>query len=311
MKVKTKLLSLACLPICATCLAPLSMASCGAGELNGRAFDLIKDYFPKTEKAKAAVLPIHTINEMYADKLKENPETFIEDYLWSKSWTGFAFEQFLFWEKLLPNKPEQISNEADKVIVASPKEIYNKDVEVISNLNVKFETATWNEVKWTFPILSFTLKYDSIIHDIVLQEYYFGEEQISGYINGTTSGTIEFFNVPFYVIPRTIRSEKLDVTTQVICFEPFYEWMAGKTSEDIPDEPVNPWKITTVTNSQVNGEISFNTGLTQRIADDWTLNVESDETNPEWKYADLSLEITIGRVFETPYYLSGLQVEEE
>ncbi|MCQ3914560.1 MAG: hypothetical protein MJ201_01965 [Mycoplasmoidaceae bacterium] len=71
--------------------------------------------------------------------------------------------------------------------------------------------------------MSFTLKYESVIHDIILQDYYFGEEQISGYINGTTSGTIKFLHVPFYVILRTVKSEKLDVTTQVICFEPFYE----------------------------------------------------------------------------------------
>lgn len=307
MKIKTKLIPVCSLLSTTTMAVPLFAASCGTGNVIGKSFDLIKNYYPTIERHKEEKKNIYLINEDYANQLKVSPETFVQDYLWSKSWTGFAFEQFLFWQELLPEKIEP-PEDADKLIVAPPKEIYSKDNEVISNLVIEWQTAQWHDNLWTFPTLSFTLKYESVIHDIILQDYYFGEEQISGYINGTTSGTIKFLHVPFYVILRTVKSEKLDVTTQVICFEPFYEWMAGIEPDMVP---VEPWRIETVSNSQVNGEVTFTTGLTQRIADDWTLNVVSDQDSPEWKYLDLSLENTIGCVFATPYYLSEMQVEEE
>lgn len=308
MKLKNKLIPLSCLSVGFTCIFPLTISSCGKANVVGRSFDLTKKYYPTIKSHAEGMGSVHTLNEIYSDQLKIEPETFVQDYLWSKSTTGFAFEQFLFWRELLQERWEE-PTDADKLIIASPNEIYSSDEEVISHLEISYQTANWNGEDWTFPTLSFTLTFNSVIHEVMLKDYYFGEEQISGYINGTTSGSIKFLHVPFYVIPRTIKSYVHDVTTQIICFEPFFEWMAG-IQTDI-DKEVEPWRIETVCNSQVNGEVIFTTGLTQRIADDWTLNVVSDQDNPVWKYADLTLEKTIGRVFETPYYLSKMQVGNE
>lgn len=311
MKLKTKLIPLSSLGVFGTIVAPISLTSCGNGNTIGRAFDLAKNFYPTIECHEHELLSIHDINELYAKKIAEDPEVIVQDYLWSKSWTGFAFEQFLFWQKLIPGWISD-PDTADKLIVAPPRDIYSSDIEVISNLEVEMQTAKWNGVDWTFPTLSFTLDYNSKILDTVLSQEYFGEMQATGYINGICSGKLTFYKVPFYVIERKIKSEEQEMTFNVLSFEPFYEWMSNTLpdGETIDKEPL-PWIINTSSYSSVNGEITYLTGLTQRIADDWKLNEESTNENPSWVYDDLSLEVTVGRLFLSPYYLHKIQIKEE
>ncbi len=305
MKLKTTLIPVSCLGLCGSIITPLTLTSCGNGSAIGRSFDLVKNYYPTIERHEHAVLPLHEINEDYAKTIVENPEVFVQDYLWGKCWSGFAFEQFLFWQELIPGiRPLPSRN---KYIIGSPKLIYTSDIEVINNLSIVDKKVVWDDVEWSVPLLSFTISFESKIKDIVFQDYYFEGLTYTGTINGFVSGKVEFLNVPFYIIPRTVTSEESGISLEVLSFEPFFEWMVG--TESGIEEKVQPWQIITSTYSSISGQVSYDFGITQRIADDWRLNVTSNQDTTPWKYDMLTLEETIGRVFSTSYYLEQVQLD--
>lgn len=308
MKLKTTLIPISCLGLCGSIITPLTLTSCSNGGYIGRSFDLVKNFYPTVERHEHAILPLHEINEDYAATIIETPEVFVQDYMWGKCWSGFAFEQFLFWEQLLPY--EHVEPRGDKDVLGAAKLIYSRDIETISNLIINKQEVTWNGVKWTFPTLSFTLDFLSEIRDIVFQDYYYEGELYSGSVNGYVSGTMKFYNVPFYIIPRTVATEDTVITYEVLSFEPFYEWMCGTEREIEPEKPLS-WIIDLSVYSSISGQVTYSSGLTERIADDWRLIVSSDPDNPSWKYNNLTLRETVGMVFSSSYYLERVQLQRE
>ncbi|MBQ0045349.1 MAG: hypothetical protein KBS35_00450, partial [Mycoplasma sp.] len=255
---------------------------------------------------------VKEVHDIYCSKLQENLDVFAQDYYWSKSWAGTSFEQFLFWQQLIEDELEDTNNNEinliDRDVLGAADSIYNKDIETIKDLSMTTQTVEWEESEWTIPMLSFTIKFNSDVRYILFRDLLIDDEPVSGSIGGKVAGEIKFYNVPFYIISRAVRSETSGIVQQIISFEPFYEWMCGDIGKKYP---APHWRIETVVKSTISGEVSYSTGGIQTIADDWTLNVVSDENNNHWYYGQLSLEQTIGCVFTSSYYLEKVQMERE
>lgn len=313
MKLKTKLAPIAGVGLIGVSLLPMSLSSCGRKTATDHSFDLVSNYYPTIERYQPETenLSAFDINQIYCAQLQRNLDTFTQDYYWSKSWTGIGFEQLLFWEKLLHDElgPDAkiYNGQPDRIIAGPANAVYTKDVELISHLSMSTQNILWESKTWTIPLLSFTLKFSSDVHSILLSEKQLDDDQLSGSVGGKVNGEISFYNVPFYIRSRSVLSEITSITNQVISFEPFYEWMSGQ----IESAPSIHWQIKTVVNSTINGEITYTTGTVQRITDDWIINVTADEKNPSWEYEELSLEKTIGCVFTNSYYLEKVRIGKE
>lgn len=317
MRLKTKLIPVASLGLIASTIIPINATSCSkSNSAIGHSYNLVKNYFPTIERYTPEVrrIKIHDLNNIYFNQLQENLETFVQDYFWSKSWTGVSFEQFLFWEKLVNDTLDPYTNniqnndDVDRIILGPVSDYYHEDIEIIKDVSMTAETVTWKNQEWKIPLLSFTLQFDSTVLPVFFREPAFGEEMLSGTVSGRVNGSVSFYNVPFYIAARTVMGQQTEIQNQVISFEPFFEWMSndGSVSKPVPD-----WKIKTVVNSTLTGEITYITGATQRVADDWIINVEANPQHPDWQYENLSLSNTIGCVFTNSYYLEKVQVEVE
>ena len=311
MKLKTKLIPLTSLGLIAASTMPFCLTSCGSNSVINKAIDLVQNYYPNIERHENATMTLHEAHDLYVQKITEDPSVFVHDYMWSKSWTGISFEQYLFWQKLYKYESNSNGDDVDRTVLGPAKDFYSEDMETISNLEITTQKVKWKhngkEEEWNIPLLSFTLHFDSDIKQITLQDPLFSETIESCQVTGTVSGDISFYNVPFYLTLRIVQFQESKITSRVLSIEPFYEWMA-KTEPVEPEN--NTWQIKTVVNSVLSGEVIYTTGLTQRIADDWTLNVTANHDSPQWVYEDLSLEETIGRVFSSSYYLEKIQVKE-
>lgn len=317
MKLKTKLIPLTGLGLATLAIAPISLTSCSK-KIIGKAFDLVKNYYPSFTKHEYAELTQHDVHDLYREEITNRPETFVEDYFWSKSWRGTSFDQYFFWDKLIldPTDPNAIRS---RFCFGPAKVNYEYDREVISNLEISTQSVRIQHgdewVPWIYPTLSFTLEFDSKINQIILDKYY-GQDDISGYLNGTANGKITFNNVPFH-----IKNERFESTNNkgefiyfdAICFEPDTEWMFQRTTPLY--EPTQPadWKIYTEVKSTISGEVKYSSGIQERVADDWTLAIEANSAHPEWQYENISLEQTIAKGFTSSYYLNNVKLiaEEE
>lgn len=312
MKLKTKLIPLTGLGLTALSIAPISLTSCSKNII-GKAFDLVKNYYPTFVKHEYAELKRHDIHDIYTEEILNRPETFVEDYFWSKSWRGTSFDQFFFWDKLLFS-PTMANEVLSKICWGASKNNYEYDREIISNLEITtqkakhYETVEGRWVEWVFPTLSFTLQFDSKINQIILDKY-FGTEGISGYLNGTANGKISFHNVPFSIEKKEFKSYSETggwIRFPVICFQPNTKWMLQRTELYNPAQPED-WKIETEVKSTISGEIKYVSGIDERIADDWTLSVEANPQQPNWEYDSISLEQTVASSFTASYFLNNIR----
>lgn len=324
MKLKNKFIPLMGLLTSGTVVVPLSLSGCGSNTAMNHSFNLVNQYRPTIKRYQPEMghekMTVHDINEEYMNQLNKNLDTFVQDYMWSKSWSGLSFEQFLFWQKLVEDveyeqhiefddpvpKPKE---NVDRVVVGPVQDWYKKDVELISHLEYTPCCVNWNGVEWHVAILSFTLKFESDILPVRVSESEAAEQKVNGYVDGKVSGEITFYNVPFYVRARTFWSQSSDLVNQTKSVEPFYEWMSGADEETF-DKPVPNWQIKTLVKSSIAGEIEFASGVVQRIANDWTINIAADNEHPEWKYGNLSLSETIGCIFSGSYFLEQVQIKE-
>lgn len=319
MKLKTKLIPLTSLSLISTTTIPLCLTGCGNSTAMNHSFNLVDLYRPTIERYNQGDnrLSNWKANEVYMEQLDRNLDTFVQDYMWSKSWSGLSFEQFLFWQLLItdieqshnidfddPNTDPELEK-VDRVVVGPSQDWYETDVEIIQDLEYTPDSVVWNNEEWRVAMLSFTLKFQSYVQPVIVSDAETREKQVSGYVDGEIAGEISFYNVPFYVRNRTIWSQYSELVTQVISVEPFYEWMTGDSSIS---KPAPDWKIRTLIKSNISGELVYVSGTTERVANDWTLNVESDKNNPSWKYGVLSLEENIGCLFCSSFYLEHVQI---
>lgn len=307
MKLTQKLIPLGSIAVLSASIVPFSLTSCSTDAYIGKGFDLVNNFYPDIERfqPEERLYGIKEIHHLYVDQLDQDITTFIQDYMWSKSRKGFSFEQYLFWRQLIKDDFGPFltpSNSADREVVGPAKDYYERDIETISSLSMTKETCSLGSwTGWIIPRLSFTLNFESYIDDVTIDLRPYLDDG-HGYIDGTVSGEIAFHNVPFYCILRNVEVKeegKKPIVYRVISFEPFYELMEAEGSDY--------WRIQTSVYSSLSGEITYSLGISQRVADDWRLNVLADNNTPDWKYGDLSLSETIGIVFTTSYYLDQIQ----
>lgn len=321
MKMKAKLIPLTSIAIMSATIAPISLTSCNTDVYIGRSFNVCKPFFPTVEKHKAASLTVELVNNTYAEQLKKDPTTFVQDFMWSESTVGDAFEQFLFWEKLL-NKPTPNENKLESTpigyitrdVIGDPNNTYEYNNFVISGLDISFEQLVWDHQGWTIPRLSFTLSFNSKINETYFSEK-FGQDYVSGYLNGLCNGTIKFYNVPFIITSKFAYYRNLDYAIKVNSFEPFALWMSPKSFDPTkaPTQDIGYWSIKANIVSTLSGEIIYSSGVTQRIADDWVLYKEADNDKPDWTTAGadrVGLYNTLTSLFTSSYYLQSVTILE-
>lgn len=307
MKLKKKLLSFGLIGAVASAITPICLlTSCSSGF--AVTADLTNYYYPTTERFQPTK-QTYTANELhglYLEKLEEDVDIFAEDYFWSKSWDGAAFDQFAFWRKLLLDELLQTnntpSNGVDKIIFGPAKNYYTKDYETISNLKLEkvVEGVQWKTETWNVPLLSFTIKFRSNVRSMYVDLHELIETGGFAAVSGYVTGEINFYNVPFYIIIRTIQTydtEERPITERVISFEPFFEMMSGEI------ETGERWQIITNVNSTITGEVTYDYSTVERIAADWLVYKIANNEEPDWTYDELSLHETIGCLFCSPFYL--------
>lgn len=312
MKLKTKLVPLTGLALLGTACIPFWLTSCSKG-WDGKGFDVTVPFYPSIKKLDIKKINLHECLDIYTQQLKRKPETFIQDYLWSKSVGGGAFEQFYFWSQVMDPRPEPEPIDADKILLGVANDSYSKSIETISHLSISTQDLTINEELWTIPTLSFTLSFESNVSQTIIQtiyEYMYPDEPwVSGELNGRVSGNLTFYHVPFQIRSRNIKYFGYDFLSPFKSFEPYIDWMQNK----IPnvDKP-SYWRIQTSVQSVIIGEVVYKTGLVQRVADSWMFNRLADSNSPSWSYSTfLSLEDTICNMFTTSYFLQNITIEEK
>lgn len=297
---------LACAPIISM---PLTLTSCGSNDLINNVRDLTRNYYPKFEKHESTILPIHKIHDLYLEKLLEEPEIFIDDYFWSRSWEGTTFEPFQFWRLLVPDV-SRTSNAVEKMVVGPSKNWFQYDNELFSNLEITTQSAEMDGESWTFPTLSFTLTINSKVKDSVFI-YEHGSQYVNGYLNGNVSCKLEFTNVPFILRVRSYAIEGQSFSNMVFSFEPFGEWLE-KIVYHTPTTRPQPWKVNLSITSTVFGELTYSTGMVERVADDYDFNALSDEEKPSWTYGSLlSFSNTVCCLFSSSHYLEAISCKED
>lgn len=307
MKFRKKLLSFGVIGAVASAITPICLTTSCSSNL-GLTFDLTNNYYPTTERFEPEEGHTYTANELhhlYLNKLVEDVNLFTEDYFWSKSWDGAAFDQFAFWRKLMLDELLQTqsvpSNSVDKIIFGPAKSYYTSDYETISNLRIEkvVEQVDWQDQKWDVPFLSFTLKFRSNVKSMYVDLHELIETGGFAAVSGYVTGEINFYNVPFYIIIRTVQTFDTErpITERIISFEPFFEMMKG----EVPT--TERWQIKTNINSTISGEVTYDYSTVERIAADWLVNKIANNDEPDWIYDELSLHETIGCLFCSPFYL--------
>ncbi|XQP55900.1 MAG: hypothetical protein ACOQNY_00680 [Mycoplasmoidaceae bacterium] len=307
MKFRKKLLSFGMIGAVASAITPICLTTSCSSNL-GVTFDLTNNYYPTVERFMPEPEYPYSPNELhhiYLRKLTEDVNVFIQDYFWSKSWDGAAFDQFAFWRKLLLDQllktNNTSSNGVDKTIFGPAKNYYTKDYETISNLKLEkvLPDIKWGGQEWKVPFLSFTIKFRSNVKSMYIDLHELIETGGYAAVSGYVTGEINFYNVPFYIIIRTVQTYDSDrpITERVISFEPFFEIMSGEVPT--PEK----WQIRTNINSTISGEVSYDYSTVERIAADWLVNKTANNEEPDWTYDELSLHETIGCLFCSPFYL--------
>ncbi|MBQ0045425.1 MAG: hypothetical protein KBS35_00850, partial [Mycoplasma sp.] len=90
MKLKTKLMPIACVGLVGASLLPMSLSSCGPKTAANHSFDLTNRYYPLIDRfePEARKYRVKEVHDIYCSKLQENLDVFAQDYYWSKSWAG-------------------------------------------------------------------------------------------------------------------------------------------------------------------------------------------------------------------------------
>ncbi len=279
-------------------MTPMILTSCSSKDATGHAYDLSKFYYPNIERHVSGKYVDEEINEIYTKQLQENLDTFTQDYLWSKSWTGSSFNQYAFLKEILP-KHVYIPSVA---IDGSSSDLYKSDKEVISNLSMHLQHRSKT---LTDPTLSFTLKFESnMLPNIMIRQY---DEDATGYVNGHISGEIKFNNVPFHINNRVVNYIIGDgpeyETTSVLGFEPDIDFMLGTPSAHVLE--CEKWEIDFYVFASISGELTYNTGLVRRIACDYTFSEIAKPNQTYWpKHFKHFYDLT--NLFTSSYYLQRI-----
>lgn len=302
MKLKTKLIPLTGLSLLGTTIVPLTLTSCGSGKATGNSFNLVKNYFPTIQRHDADITYISDVNNIYVEQLLNNPDTFTQDYLWSKSWMGAGFNQFAFIDQIIPDDPTPIPEPPAIYVHGIPSELYQYDREIISNLSIHTTRhKDGSQLSWSQAVLSFTLKFDSEVLTKISEEPFI-KEGTDGYVNGHVSGEINFYNVPFVIKQRFIQY-KDKTTISPLSFEPDYGWMI----KDPAETGLEPWKIKFYIASTISGEITSELGYVERIANDFVFLGEATPESYYWPEYRMDFG-DITKMFSSSYYLERIRV---
>ncbi len=326
MKIKTKLIPLVSTVITCASIVPTTLTGCSTGYI-GHSFNVCKPFYPIIQKHECEELSRFNAHEDYTQQLQKDLTTFVQDFMWSQAMVGDSFEQFLFWVKLLEDFPAPNSNaEASfpferREVTGLPSDTYDYNNFVISNLSMRIQEINWLENKWHIPRLSFDLTFNSRISDIYFQETLGKDMVVTGYLNGLCNGNITFYDVPFIITSKIAYYSRDDYDMRIISFEPFAYWMDkdGSDFKDFrehgsyqpPEEDLGYWSIKTNIISTLSGELIYTSGLTQRIADDWLLNINANNEQPEWHVGNIGLYNTLTSIFTSSYYLQEVTLERE
>lgn len=285
MKLKTKLIPLTGLALMGTTVVPLTLTSCGNNSIIGSAFNLTHYYYPIIERHTTDVLPLDEIKKIYIEKLEEDNTVFVQDYMWSKSWLGTSFNQYALWETLLPSHPVH-----EDFHCTSAHDLYEYDNESISHLSMHLQDNDKGEQEMT---LSFTLKFNGQILSNILEQTYL-QGDTTGYVYGYASGEINFNNVPFTLRKRDIYYKEYTTPIEVLSFEPDVSFIRSGLTED--------WSINFYIACSISGEIQYNTGLTERIANDLIFAEKANIDNLFWTEYGFGFD-KLTNLFSSSYYL--------
>lgn len=295
MKLKTKLIPLTGLSLLGTTIVPLTLTSCGTNIATGVGHNLTKFYFPTIKRMDPRIMSAFYANKFYVEQMRRNPDTFTQDYLWSKSWNGAAFDQYALWQTLLPT-PDPTPGNVFRFGTA--QDLYEYDNEVISNLSWTTQESKTIESLDELT-LSFTLKFNADILTSILNQVYL-QDDTTGYVNGYVSGEISFNHVPFIIRSREVYYYGMtEPIRDVLSLEPDAEFMKK--------DGVEPWEIKFYVASSISGQLKYSTGVYKRIANDFVFNkkVNNDPNTQTWPEYGFGFE-HLTNLFSSSYYLERI-----